>query len=107
MTAFVQLAHILVFSTFLGYVGIWKDKMPAFMYTVILTFGIVIILYHIFKAFYKKDSWVNLIHILVVGPILVYIGFMKKETPFKVFEIVLMLAFASLGYHGYYLLKGL
>jgi hypothetical protein len=32
---------------------------------------------------------------------------MKKETPFKVFEIVLMLAFASLGYHGYYLLKGL
>jgi len=43
----------------------------------------------------------------VVGPILVYIGLMKKETPFKAFEIVLMLAFASLGYHGYYLLKGL
>jgi hypothetical protein len=106
MTAFVQLAHILVFSTFLGYVGIWKDKIPAFMYTVILTFGIVIILYHIVKAFYKKDPWVNLIHILVVGPILVYIGLMKKETPYKAFEIVLMLAFASLGYHGYYLLKG-
>ena len=106
MSAFVHLAHVLVFSTFLGYIGIWQDKMPEFMYTVILIIGLISILYHIFKAFYKKDPWVNLIHIFFVGPILVYIGLTKKKTPIKAFEVVLMLAFASLGYHGYYLIKG-
>jgi hypothetical protein len=52
----------------------------------------------------KKDAWINYIHILIVGPLFVYIGLQKEETPRKVFEIMLMLAFASLGYHAYYLL---
>ena len=101
--AFVHLAHILVFSTFLGYIGIQQTTMPKFLYTIILATGIIVILYHIYKSLYKKDAWINYIHILIVGPLLVYIGWNKEETQRKFFEIVLMLAFASLGYHGYYL----
>jgi len=101
---FVHLAHILLFSTFLAYVGIKQSKMPEYLYPFILATGLVIVVYHIYKSIFKKDAWVNYIHIFIVGPLLVYIGLQKEETPRKVFEIVLMLAFASLGYHGYYIL---
>lgn len=102
---FVHLAHILLFSTLLGYIGIMQSKMPKFLYPVILSIGAFVVLYHIYKSIFKKDAWINYIHILIVGPILVYIGVKKEETPRKVFELVLMLAFASLGYHGYYLVN--
>ena len=51
-----------------------------------------------------KHPWVSLIHIVLVGPLLVYIGYMKEETKIPYFKLLLMLGFASIGYHGYYLL---
>jgi len=101
---FVHAAHILFFSTFLGYIGIMKANLPKFLYPIILATGVLVVGYHIYKSIFKKDAWINYIHILIVGPLFVYIGLNKEDTPRKVFEIVLMLAFASLGYHGYYLL---
>jgi hypothetical protein len=103
--AIIHLAHILVFSTFLGYIGIVREKMPNFMYPIIISLGVLIILYHIYKSLFKKDAWVNYIHIFIVGPLLVYIGLYKEEARRKAFEVCLMLAFASLGYHIYYLIK--
>jgi hypothetical protein len=105
MSMFVNLAHILVFSTFLGYVGIVQSNMPQFMYIIILSIGVLMVLYHIYKSFFKKDAWINYIHIFIVGPVLVYIGLYKNKTPQKIFEIVLMLAFASFGYHGYKIIQ--
>jgi hypothetical protein len=99
----VHLAHILVFSSLLAYIGIKQDKMPKFMYPIILSTGALVVVYHIYKSLFKKDAWINYIHIFIVGPILMYIGLYEDETPRKVFEISLMLAFASLGYHAYYL----
>ena len=101
----IHLAHIFLYSTLLGYVGIQKTNMPQSMYSVLLFVGALVIGYHIYKSIFKKDAWINYIHILAVGPLLMYIGFMKEETPPKVFELILMLAFASVGYHGYYLIK--
>jgi hypothetical protein len=75
------------------------------MFQVIIGLGAFIILYHVYKSLYKKDAWVNYIHIFLVGPLLMYIGFYEDKTPRKAFEIILMFAFASLGYHGYYMIK--
>ena len=105
MSQFVYLAHILVFSTFLGYIGIWQTAMPKILYPIILLLGVVVILYHMYKSFLKKDAWVNYIHILFVGPLLIYIGYNKEKTPMWAFEISLMLGFAALGYHSYYFIK--
>jgi hypothetical protein len=80
--------------------------MPKFLYTIILSIGALVIVYHIYKTLFKKDAWINYIHILIVGPLLVYIGLNKEETPRKAFETALMLAFASLGYHSYYMIYG-
>jgi hypothetical protein len=52
-----------------------------------------------------KGYWVNLIHILLVGPLLVYIGYNSEKTHRLYFELLLMLGFAAIGYHGYYLLE--
>jgi hypothetical protein len=104
---FVHLFHILIVGTLFLYVGIKRDKIPAYMYPFLLGLGIIIIIYHIYKTYNyiktDKPYWVNLIHILLVGPLLVYIGYNRENTKRKYFELLLMLGFASIGYHGYYL----
>jgi hypothetical protein len=105
MDTFVHLFHILFVSGLFFYVGITRTRLPSFMYPALLGFGGLIVVYHIYKSWFKKDAWVNYIHIFLVGPLLMYIGFMKQETPRKMFELLLMLAFASLGYHAYYLVN--
>lgn len=103
----VHLFHIILVTGLLLYIGMIQNDMPKGIYPILLGLGIVIILYHIYKSVYKKDAWVNYIHIFIVGPLLLYIGIYKNKTPRKYFELTLMLAFASFGYHFYYLLKGL
>jgi hypothetical protein len=79
------------------------------MYPILLALGLIIIFYHSFKVYnyikQGKGYWVNLIHIFIVGPLLVYIGYNKEKTSRLYFELLLMLGFASIGYHGYYLFQ--
>jgi hypothetical protein len=59
----VHLFHIILVSGLFLYIGIMQTKLPKNIYPILIGLGIVIILYHIYKAFYKKDAWVNYIHI--------------------------------------------
>lgn len=102
----VHLFHIILVSGLLLYIGIIQDAMPKWVYPFLIGLGVFIIIYHIYKSIYKKDAWINYIHIFIVGPLLLFIGIYENKTPRKYFEIILMLAFASFGYHAYYLLKG-
>ena len=103
----VHLFHIIIVGSLFLYVGIVKDSIPIFIYPILLLFGIITILYHIFKAYKKiklnKIPWVSYIHIFIIGPLLIWIGLNKNKTERFWFEILLMLGFASIGYHGYYL----
>jgi len=104
---FVHLFHIIIVGGIFLYVGIAKDAMPKWMYPGLLGLGAIIIVYHLYKTVryiqQGKSYWVNLIHILLVGPLLMLIGTYREKTERKYFEILLMLGFASIGYHGYYL----
>jgi Na+-transporting methylmalonyl-CoA/oxaloacetate decarboxylase beta subunit len=100
----VGLFHVLVVAVLFLYVGIRKTDIPLFIFPLLLGLGAVIIPYHIYKASIKKSGWVNYIHIFLVGPLLMYIGYNGVETERKFFELLLMLGFAALGYHGYYIL---
>ena len=61
-------------------------------------------MYLAYNKYQKGESaWVNYIHFLIIGPLLVYIGYLGLETPRKMFEILLLLGMAAIGYHGYYL----
>ena len=107
----VHLFHILIIGGLFLYVGIQKTNIPKFGFPILLGLGIIIILYHAFKAYSKmtkgKGYWVNLIHILLVGPLLLYIGYNEDKTARLYFELLLMLGFASIGYHGYYFVLAL
>jgi len=99
----VHLLHIVIIGSLFLYIGIKQVDMPEYLFPGIAGLGLFIIIYHFYKAFYKKDAWVNYIHIFFIGPLLISIGILNKSAPRKLFEIVLMFAFASIGYHGYYL----
>ena len=104
----VHLFHVLIIGSLFLYVGIQRTNIPKFMFPLLLGLGVIVILYHIFKVYtymkLGKGYWVNLIHILLVGPVLVYIGYNGEKTQRLYFELLLMLGFAAIGYHGYYML---
>jgi hypothetical protein len=79
---------------------------PLWVYHGITILGLVIIVYHLYKAIirWKEKSpalWVNIMHIIFVGPLLVYIGKNDYNTPRWAFEVLAMAAFAALGYNVY------
>lgn len=101
--------HAIVLGPAFLYVGIFSETVPDHAYTGIMILGIVILVYHAYKAFYKlkdgKSAWVNWIHIFLVAPLLIIVGYMKKETNRRFLEMLLLLGFAAVGYHGLYLIR--
>jgi len=72
--------------------------------------GAVILVYHGAKLLIRiknrsNYAWVNAIHVAVVAPLLLYIGYHKKETPRAAYELLLMLGFAAAGYHMFSLVR--
>jgi len=101
----IRLFHILIVGGLFLYVGINREKIYKPLFTILLFLGFIIIFYHLYKMLnVGKGIWVNLLHIFIIGPLLVYIGYNGEKTARKFFEILLMLGFASIGYHSYYLL---
>lgn len=104
----VHLFHIIFVGSLFLYVSITRDKIPLFMFPFLKYLGIFIILYHSYKAYkniiQNKSAWINYIHIFFIGPLLIKIGYDGDKTSRKYFELLLMAGFASIGYHGYYLL---
>jgi len=107
--AFVHLFHILIVGSLFLYVGINREKIYKPLFNILLFLGFFTIFYHLYKIYgylkAGKGIWVNLIHVFIIGPLLVYIGYNGEKTTRKFFEILLMLGFASIGYHLYYLFK--
>jgi hypothetical protein len=100
--------HLLVIVPTLLYVGFQRAATPDWLYNVLLAAALLIFVYHGSKAvmrFYAKSPalWVNLIHALLVAPLLAWIGYNGKKTGRPAYEMLLMAGFAALGYHLYYL----
>ena len=98
--------HIFLVVPFLGYIFLQRAATPNWLYNLTFFIGIFIVLYHLFKAIMKISTkstslWVNLIHILFVGPLLIYIGYNEKKTPRAAYEMLGLITFAALGYHLY------
>lgn len=98
--------HLFILGPFLLFIGVgatdnWMPR-PA-----IAILGALIVCYHIFKFYGRyrvgQPGWINLIHIVLVGPALIGYGLSGERWQR---EIILMLAFAAIGYHGYYSLAG-
>ena len=106
--ALVHWFHLLIVGSLFLYVGTQRTTIPKLMFPILLGLGVVVILYHIYKGYnnmlHGKGYWPNLIHIILVGPLLVYIGYHGTKTARLYFELLMLLGFAAIGYHGYYII---
>lgn len=102
----LSLFHIFIVVPFFLYIAFQRSDLPNWVFTTALVIGIVIGLYHGYKAMLRArvlspSLWINVIHVLYVAPLLAYIGYMGKNTPRPAYELLAMVGFAALGYHLY------
>jgi hypothetical protein len=107
---FLSVFHIIFVVPFFLYIGYQRAATSEWIYSTVLAIGAVIFFYHGFKLFMRiknqsPHAWVNAIHVLLIAPLLLYIGYHRKETPRAAYEMLLMLGFAAGGYHLFSLVK--
>ena len=108
----LSLFHIFAVVPYFLYIAFQRASTSPMVYKSAFVLGIFLILYHGYKAFFKWKAgsaslWVNLIHLLFIGPLLVYIGFYQEVTPRAAYELLALSGFAALGYHIYHLITSL
>jgi hypothetical protein len=108
----IAIIHLLFVVPLFLYVGFTRAETPRWLYLALLAIGVIVLVYHGFKLIVRLKnrsgySWVNAIHVLLVAPLLIYIGYNKKETPRSAYELLLMAGFAAGGYHLFSIVKQL
>jgi len=106
----LSLIHLFFVVPLFLFIGIMRSSVPDWLYTAIFIIGAVILLYHGYKFVIRLQArsnyaWVNALHLALIAPLLLYIGYHKKETPRSAYELLLLLGFAAGGYHMYSLVK--
>jgi hypothetical protein len=104
--------HILFVAPLFGYIFIQRAATPEWLYTLLFFLGLFVFVYHSYKAVFKfisKSSslWVNLIHVLIIAPLIVYIGYKSKKTPRAAYEMLGLVTFAALCYHMFNIIRTL
>lgn len=104
----INLFHIIIVVPFLLYVYytyITKQISPT-LCEILFYIGLFGFISHIFlfrsKVEENKDCylcWANLIHIFLVFPLFMWIGYNCKETKRYFYEMLLLITLAALGYH--------
>ena len=105
----LALFHIFLVVPFLGYIFINRAATADYIYNTLFFIGIFVLLYHIYKSLVKfsvksQSIWINIFHVLLVAPLLIYIGYNEKKTPRAAYELLGLLTFSALGYHLYNLI---
>jgi hypothetical protein len=91
------------------YVGMNRDNVPDAVFNLLALLGLAVLGYHSYRAYMKlkdgQSAWVNWVHIFLVAPLLLLLGYLKKDANRRYFEMALLLGFAAVGYHGLYLIR--
>lgn len=100
----VSIFHIVGVVPLFLFVGFQRADTAEWLYNLLFGLGIIIVIYHGIKAmirFYSKSLllWINVIHALLIGPLLIWIGFFGKKTQRPAYELLLIAGFGALGYH--------
>ena len=102
----IVILHITVIVPLLLWVGFNRAATPEWLYSVLFGAGILVLIYHTYKAISRiiaasPLAWVNLIHVLLIAPLLLWIGYYGKRTERPAYDMLLIAAFGALGYHLY------
>ncbi len=102
----VAIFHVAVIVPLLLWVGFNRAATPEWLYSVLFGTGILVLVYHSYKAVSRLIAaspvvWINLIHVLLVAPLLIWIGYYAKRTERPAYDMLLIAAFGAFGYHLY------
>ena len=100
----LSIVHLLFIAPPLLYIGLMRYDTPLWAFQALLIAGLFIFLYHISRYIHTK-SYINLIHILVIAPVLIAIGWKARNTPRALYEILLMITFSLIGWHTLHLVR--
>ena len=105
----IVVLHVVVIVPFLLWVGFNRAATPEWAYNVLFGSGILLLVYHSYKALPRimvgsMDAWKNLIHVLIAGPLFLWIGYNGKKTERPAYDMLLVAAFGAFGFHLYKLI---
>ena len=111
--------HIIIVAPILLYIGAKKDKVDKRFWIVVLTLGLMGLLYHGLRLKYPREVSSNpeeqkketdylrgiyALHLITIIPLLLYIGIRKHNTNAYLYGIAFIAGLYSLIIHGYYYL---
>lgn len=97
----VNYTHILISAPLFIYIGYRDGDVQPWLYTLSLFVGATVLLYHAYLAFknYKSGNSmyiVNLFHVFVIAPLLIYVGLKKQETTYPIPTLMFILGIGAL-----------
>jgi hypothetical protein len=102
----IAILHVVVIVPVLLFVGFNRAATPEWVYNVLFGTGILVLVYHSYKAITRILAaspflWINLIHVLLIAPLLIWIGYHGKRTERPAYDMLLIAAFGAFGFHLY------
>ena len=105
----IAILHVVVIVPFFLWIGFNRAATPDWMYSVLFGTGILVLIYHSYKAITRLLAaspvvWINLIHVLLIAPLILWIGYYGKRTERPAYDMLLIAAFGAFGFHLYRLI---
>ena len=101
--------HIAFVVPLLLWIGFNRAATPEWMYSVLFGLGIIVLVYHTYRSITRLLAaspavWINLIHALLIAPLILWTGYYGKRTERPAYDMILIVAFGAFGYHLYKLI---
>jgi hypothetical protein len=100
----ISIVHLLFFAPPLLYIGLTRAATPLWAFQALLFTGCFIFLYHMYRLL-GTGSYINLIHVAIIAPILIALGWKARNSPRSLYEVLLMIVFAMIGWHSLNLIR--
>jgi hypothetical protein len=94
----LSIVHIIFFAPPLLYIGLQRASTPLWVFQALLIAGLFILLFHISRLV-GSGSYINAIHVFLIAPLLIAIGWKARNSPRALYEMLLMVTFALIGWH--------
>ncbi len=106
MSSYINLFHIFIIVPLLYCLYHYRKILPSWTCYLLMIISIGGFIYHsiLLKNLDEKKkymNWIYLLHMIIIFPLLFYIGYNCVDTERKYFEMLLLVIFSALGYHSY------
>ena len=100
-----NLLYILIFGCLFLYIGLKRSSMSKDRFKQLFLFGIFLIVFFFVKIFINSDpddnNASNFIYLVIIAPLIVFIGLKGSTTSNGYFNILALFAFFIIIYHSY------